>query len=193
MNIPAARRPETAFTLVEIMISTTIVVMAMGAALVFTESVNRSLANISTQSKISADVAGAAGFLAQRIRVATFASVSTNGNILYLAFDDNLSTDSNTNGNKYDDRDHYESFKFQSIDGSEATLTDNQFIYTPKTNETNVVILLPGNFRKITGTNLFSLDQSNRVVNVNFGALDKADGRRSQTIEIRTSFVRRNR
>ena len=172
MNIPAARRPEAAFTLVEIMVSTTIVVMAMGAALVFTESVNRSLANISTQSKISADVASAAAFLAQRVRLATFASVSTNGNILYLAFDDNLSTDSNTNGSKYDDLDHYESFKFQSIDGSEATLTDNQFVYMPKTNQTNVIILLPGNFRKITGTNLFSLSQSNRVVNVNFGALD---------------------
>ena len=193
MNIPAARRPEAAFTLVEIMVSTTIVVMAMGAALVFTESVNRSLANISTQSKISADVASAAAFLAQRVRLATFASVSTNGNILYLAFDDNLSTDSNTNGSKYDDLDHYESFKFQSIDGSEATLTDNQFVYMPKTNQTNVIILLPGNFRKITGTNLFSLSQSNRVVNVNFGALDKADGRRSQTIEIRTAIVRRNR
>lgn len=194
MNLPSAKlRPDAAFTLVEIMISTAIVVMAIGAVMAFTEGTSRSLANIATQSQLTTDVSNLSQFMAQRVRGANFAATDTNGNTLYLAFDDNIAADSSADGNKYNDRNHYESFQFVNTDGSDATTTDNKFIYKSNTNATNQIVFLTGGVRKLPGTNIFSLLQTGLVVNVNLGALDKADGRRSQTIEIRTAIVRRNR
>jgi len=193
MIIRPAHRPIVAFTLVEVMVSTAIVLLAVTGILAFTTTVSRSVANISSQSQISTDTAASAGLLAQRVRLANLAAVDTNGNTLTLAFDDDLNTDSNTNGNKFDDRNHYESFQFHNTDGSDTTTTYNRFIYKPNTNLTNQVILLTGGVRKLPGTNVFSLQQTGVVVNVNLGVLDKADSKRSQTIEIRTTIVRRNR
>jgi len=193
MIIRPAHRPIVAFTLVEVMVSTAIVLLAVTGILAFTTTVSRSVANISSQSQISTDTAASVSLLAQRVRLANLAAVDTNGNTLTLAFDDDLNTDSNTNGNKFDDRNHYESFQFHNTDGSDTTTTDNRFIYKPNTNLTNQVILLTGGVRKLPGTNVFSLQQTGVVVNVNLGVLDKADSKRSQTIEIRTTIVRRNR
>lgn len=195
MNIAprTAPHPVRAFTLIEVLISTAIMAMAIGAVMAFTEGASRSLANISNQSQITTATANLSQLIAQRIRLAVFASTDTNGNTLFLAFDDNINLDSDADGNKYNDRNHYESFQFNNTDGSDATTKDNQVLYRANTNLTNVVIVLSGGVRKLPGTNVFSLSQTGRVVHVNLGVLDRADGRSSQTIEIRTSFVRRNR
>lgn len=195
MKLPpsASGRAATAFTIIEVMVSTTIVAIVIGAVVAFTTAVSRSVTNISNQTQIPTDTASSMSMLAQRIRLANFAAVDTNGNTLTLAFDDDLNTDSNTNGNKFDDRNHYESFQFHNTDGSDTTTKDNRFIYKPNTNLTNQIILLTGGVRKLPGTNVFSLQQTGVVVNVNLGVLDKADGQRSQTIEIRTTIFRRNR
>jgi Tfp pilus assembly protein PilW len=188
----ARRHRQAAFTQPELLVASAIAIFVMSSFFVFSDFTGRSLAGIARQNLLNQRAGYAADYIVSRIRLATFVTNDATGNTLILAFDDNVSADSNNDGLFGNDRDHWELFQFQSGDGSDTSYADNKLIYRPNTNSTASTTLINGCLRKLPGLPFFSLT-NNATVLLNYGMLDSGLGERAQTIEIRTQAVRRNR
>ena len=187
-----ALRSRAAFTQPELLVASAIAIFVMSSFFVFSDFTGRSLAGITRQNLLNQKAGYAADYLVSRIRLATFVTNDASGNTLILAFDDSPTVDSNGDGIFGNDRDHWELFQFQNVDGNDTTATDNKLIYKPNTNAAASTTLINGRLRKLPGTPVFAITNQATVL-INYGMLDSLTSERSQTIEIRTQAVRRNR
>ena len=188
----ARARAQAAFTQPELLVASAIAIFVMSGFFIFSDFTGRSLAGIARQNLLNQKAGYAADYLVSRIRLATFVTNDASGNTLILAFDDSPTVDSNGDGIFGNDRDHWELFQFQNVDGSDTTAADNRLIYKPNTNATASTTLINGCLRKLPNLPVFSITNQ-ATVRINYGMLDSLTAERSQTIEIRTQAVRRNR
>lgn len=210
-----------AFTLMEMLFATVIGIFVLGSFAVFTSMATSAIKHIYAQNLMAVKGGRAEALLLSRVRQATYMAVDTNNVTLTLGFDDqptndvSLLTFSNNDGNKYNDVNHYEQFKILSGDGSFSTTNDNSLLYIADTAASNVVVvLLTNNVRKLPNLPVFQAvnntlgatvgyagngtviisgpPKTNTTVIFNIGMVDRAGGKRTQAIELRTQAVRRN-
>ena len=137
-------RAETAgFSLVELMVTIAILLLLALVGWVFTESTGRTLSSASNQSDFNQKAGHATELLITRIRLANTVSVNGSGNTLTLSFDDNPEVDSDADGNPWNDKNHYEEFKYNDGDGSTITLLDNTITYKTNTTSNFSTTLVP--------------------------------------------------
>ena len=182
---------QQAFTLVEMLIASIIIVMVVGAFAVFMQATGVALVNVTSQSTFNQEAGTAAEMIMSRVRLANTASNSSSGEILTLSFDDDPDTDSDGDQTAWNDIDHYEQFQFLATDGNATTLEDNQLVYKETLGGSSRV-LVRGGVRKLPGEPVFLVTNQATVV-VNFGLLATNENARSQAIEIRTKGRLRNR
>jgi Tfp pilus assembly protein PilW len=188
---PPYRSGEQGFTITEFVIATAIVVLVAGALAVFVQSTGVTLLNITNQSTYNQEAGHAAEFIISRIRLANSASNDASGEILTLSFDDNPDVDSSGDKTAWNDKDHYEEFRFEKTDGSSATLSDNKLTYKANTAGTATTLVRSG-VRKLPSLSVFSITNTS-TVQVNFGLLATNATVHSQAIEIRTQGRLRNK
>ncbi len=180
------------FTVIELSIALALGVLVIGAGLVFSEGAGRTLVSITSQSTHNQSAGNGTEVMIQRIRAANTASVDVAGITLTLGFDDNPDVDSDGDKVRWNDRDHFEEFKFLDGDGSLATLVDNKITYRPDTRSADNSTIVPAQTRKLTTEPIFSI-VGNTTVLINFGLLTTNSTPFSQAVEIRTKAVLRNR
>jgi prepilin-type N-terminal cleavage/methylation domain-containing protein len=107
-------RAVSAFTLIEVMVSSSIALIITAAAMGFAYFSGIYLSGITTQTVLNQQAGNAIEFIQTRARLATSVAVSSSGNTLTLGFDDDPLVDSDVppDGIPYNDKDHFEQFKF---------------------------------------------------------------------------------
>ena len=184
--------PTAGFTLVEFLITGGIVVLVVGVLAVVGESTGRTLLSLTSQAGHNQAAGNGAEFMISRIRLANSVTNDSLGNSITLGFDDNPDVDSDGDGIKWDDQNHFEQFQFVDTDGSLSTLDDNMIVYKADASQVTGTVLVPSSTRKLSGQPIFSLTNSTTVL-INFGLLSTNASAFSQAIEIRTKAVLRNR
>ena len=185
--------------MIEAMIAFGIIGFAVAAMVVFTEMTTRSLASVNQQTLSNRKAGQFSTFITQRVRLANFMTNNANNTEILLAFDDDTSTDSDSDGSAFNDRDHFELFQFSDGDDNTNTYADNMILFKPNTNQSTVVKLVSGGVKYLPNTNLFVMadhppgtTNGFRTLHVNIGFHHQEGGNRTQTIEVRTSAFRRN-
>ena len=182
-------RENAAFTLVEIMVSVGIISILGALTTGFIISSTKSFTNVTQQSKISQQAANTSMFMVQHTRYALSTTVTNSGNTLTLVFDDDATTDSDSDGLAYNDSDHVEVFKFVSSSlthVSAATVA----LAASATSRT-----LADNVAKIGTTAIFTENASNsKRIDISFKVSSSSTSHTGtiQPIEIVTSAYRRN-
>jgi prepilin-type N-terminal cleavage/methylation domain-containing protein len=182
------------FTLVELMVASAIALMVLAAGYSFLSFALKAMAGASAQTVLNNKGGTAIEFIEARARFATYMATSTSGNTLTLGFDDNYNVDSDGNGKTYDDRDHYEQFKFQGTNSTNVlACAGNQLIYIPNTNSATSRVLISGGVRNLPGFKIFST--TNQVITViRFGIADpNLNNDHYQAIDLQGSAVSLNR
>jgi prepilin-type N-terminal cleavage/methylation domain-containing protein len=186
------------FTLMELMVASAIAFIFLTIGAVFVRFASTAISGITSQSVMNDQAGYTVQFIQDRARLATSISNDTSGNILTLGFDDNFSADSNGDGKRYNDRDHYEQFWF--IGTSATNVYTNLLVYlpngsptnTPVLNATNHQVLIASGVRKLLGQNVFSVVSSSIAI-IKFGIVDSYDLDHHQSIDIQTTAVPLNR
>ncbi|MBI5774029.1 MAG: prepilin-type N-terminal cleavage/methylation domain-containing protein [Verrucomicrobia bacterium] len=190
------RARSAAFTLIEAMVATALTTLVVGAGMVFMDFTSRSLAGITKQSELAIKASSVMEFVSARVRVATFVTNDANGLTLTLGFDDDVTVDSNGDGNKYNDTNHHEMFQFRNGDGSDVSVTDNVLIYKTNAGGTVTNYLIKEGVRKVyPATNIFSITNTGKlrpIVVIRYGLMDSYSGDRWQSIEVDSRVMRRN-
>ena len=181
-----------AFTLVEILIASTLMGMILGIAVVFTTFASRSISGTVAQSTMNTQAGHVIEFIQMRMRIATSVTISGGGNVLTLGFDDDTNIDSDNDGTAYNDRDHQEEFSVRDKDGQIATTGDNALIYRPKVGTPALQVLIPTGLRKLPGRNFFTVTNGSAVL-VTFGVVDSYARDFYQAIEIEGTVLPLNR
>lgn len=181
-----------AFTLVEILIASTLMAMILGIAVVFTTFASRSISGTVAQSTVNTQAGHVIEFIQMRMRIATSVTISGGGNVLTLGFDDDTNIDSDNDGTAYNDRDHQEEFSVRDKDGQIATTGDNALVYRPKVGTPALQVLIPTGLRKLPGRNFFTVTNGSAVL-VTFGVVDSYARDFYQAIEIEGTVLPLNR
>lgn len=184
---PAAR---SAFTLVELMIASSIALVAAGGAMIFMNFAGVSISGITSQCIVIGQAGNAIELIQSSARLATSASNDASGNVLTLGFDDDAATDSNGDGKAYNDQNHFEQFQFLSV--TNGGVSTNSLIYIPDTTATNNRVLIKSGMRKLPGWNVFTVTNGGLVL-IRFGVLDSYVPDHYQSTEIQASAVPLNR
>ena len=121
LNKALVSRRAAAFSLMEVMIASSVGLLVMAGAMFFIKCAGLSLSGITGQTLLNQRAGNAIEFIQQRAQFATSISNSASGNVLTLSFDDNYLVDSDGDGKKYNDQDHYEQFQFIGVNGSTNT------------------------------------------------------------------------
>src|SRR6185437_8062710 len=109
----------------------------LAAAYSFLYFTLRAISGISAQTVMNQKGAGALALIESRSRLATSMSADSAGNTLTMRFDDKYNADSDGDGKAYDDRDHYEQFKFIGTNPTNVlACASNQLVYISNTNST---------------------------------------------------------
>jgi type II secretory pathway pseudopilin PulG len=180
------------FTLVEIMVASSIGLLITAGAIVFFQFAGVSMSGATSQSLINQRAGNTIEFIQSRARLATFVSNDASGNTLSLAFDDNTSVDSDGDGRAYNDRDHYERFQFVGVNGSTNSTSTNSLVYIPDITSTNLQVLIPSGVHNLPGFNIFTVTNGSTIV-VRFSIVDGYGPDRYQTVDIQGTAVPLNR
>jgi len=194
-NLAAERsRPgsRSGFTLVEIMVASTIGLMITAGAVVFFQFSGLSISGTTSQSMINQRAGNAVEFIQSRARSAVFASNDVSGNVLSLAFDDDQEVDSDGDGKTYNDKNHFEQFKFIGVNGSTSTVATNMLVYIADRAVTNQQALIVAGVHNLPGFNIFTVTNGSTIV-VRFGIVDGYGRDRYQSIDIQATAVPLNR
>jgi len=191
-RFPRARR-SLGYTIIEVMIASTLGLTVLAAGYSFLYFTLRAMSGVSAQSVMNQQGANALEFIESRARLATYMATSSSGNTLTLGFDDNNNTDSDSDGKTYDDRDHYEQFKFIGTSSTNVlACATNTLIYIPNTNSTYQRVLISGGVRNLPGFKVFST--TNTVITVvRFGIADPKKSDHYQAVDLQGSAVSLNR
>lgn len=181
------------YTIIEVMIASTLGLTVLAAGYSFLYFTLRAMSGVSAQSVMNQKGAGALEYIQSRARFATYMSTSSSGNTLTLGFDDNYNVDSDGDTKTYNDRDHYEQFKFIGTSSTNVlACATNQLVYIPNTNSTYQRVLISGGVRNLPGFKVFST--TNTVITViRFGIADPKASDHYQAIDLQGSAVSLNR
>jgi hypothetical protein len=181
------------YTIIEVMIASTLGLTVVAAGYSFLYFTLRAMSGVSAQSVMNQQGAKALEFIESRARFATYMDTSLSGNTLTLGFDDHYDRDSDSDGKTYNDRDHYEQFKFVGTSSTNVlACATNMLIYIPNTNSTYKRILISGGVRNLPGFKVFST--TNTVITVvRFGIADPKAIDHYQAIDLQGSAVSLNR
>jgi len=181
------------YTIIEVMIASTLGLMVLAAGYSFLFFTLRAMSGISAQSVMNQKGANALEFIESRARLATYMATSSSGNTLTLGFDDDPTRDTDGDAKTYDDRDHYEQFKFIGTSSTNVlACATNNLIYIPNTNSTYQRVLISGGVRNLPGFKVFSTTNSVITV-VRFGIADPKTSDHYQAIDLQGSAVSLNR
>jgi hypothetical protein len=192
MNIVLRPTRVSGFTLAEYVVATSIVLIAVGAFAVFMQATGVSLVNLTSQSTFNQEAGSTAELIVSRVRLANTATNSSDGDTLTLSFDDDPLVDSDGDQKTWNDKNHYEQFVFETVDGNANTLSDNRLVYKETWGGTSRTLIRNG-VRRLPNLNVFSVTNNQATVYINFGLLATNQTPRSQSIEIRTSGRLRNK
>ena len=193
LTCPPAPRRLLAFTLVEVMIASMVGLLVMGGAMAFLWFCGLGISGVTGQALSNQRSGNAIEFIQSRARFAVSATNDSSGNVLTLGFDDNATNDSNGDGVPYNDRDHFERFRFIGVNTSSTTnATTNSLIYVPDITRTNRVVLIPAGVRNLPGYNIFTVTNMATTI-VRFGVVDGYGPDHFQSIDIQGTAVPLNR
>jgi len=181
-----------AFSLMEVMIASSIGLLVMGGAMFFIKCAGLSLSGITGQTLLNNRAGYAIEFIQRRAQFATSISNSASGNVLTLGFDDNYTVDSDGDGKPYNDKDHYEQFQFIGVNGSTNTTTTNQLIYIPNTTLSNQQVLIGSGVHNLPSFNIFNVTNGATAI-IRFGLVDGYTRDNYQSIDIQATAVPLNR
>jgi hypothetical protein len=179
----------SAFTLVEVLISTTLGLMFLTGAMAFMAFAGKSLSGATTQTFLNNEAGNGMELILSRVRLATSITNDASRNTLTLGFDDDFATDRNGDGKPYNDVDHLELFQFQNGDGDDNTIADNVLVYIPNTATTNTLLRM---VRKLPNTPVFAMTNLSTVL-INLGVADTYASDFRQSVELQLIAVPRNR
>ncbi|MBI2517266.1 MAG: hypothetical protein HYV95_10160 [Opitutae bacterium] len=183
------RAGASAFSLVELMVSATIVSFVTVGFLTYMRYAGISALNVTNQAVYNQQAGNAATLIVQRTRLCHSFSVQNSGGTLVIDIDDDPTTDSDGDGNLYNDPDHQETFQFSDADSDPATLTDNTLSYKPTATAT--AQLLARRISRIGGANYFAAT-STKTVSLSFAVSGGDNSARGQRVEIISSASRLN-
>jgi Tfp pilus assembly protein PilW len=180
-------------TIIEVLIAASVGLMVIAGAYSFLFFALRAMAGISSQTVLNQKGGNAIEFIQKRIRFATTNFVSTSGNTLTFGIDDNPTVDFDGDGKAYNDRNHYEQFKFVGINSTNITdCATNQLVYIPNTNSTTRQILISAGVRNLPGYKIFSAPNASLVI-IRFGIADPSASDHYQAIDLQGTGVSLNR
>jgi type II secretory pathway pseudopilin PulG len=194
-DCPPARvyvRRVVAFTLVEVMVATSIGLFVMAGAMWFLWFSGLAVSGVTAQALTTRRAANAIEFIQSRARFAVSVTNDSSGNVLTLGYDDDPSTDSDHDGTAYNDNDHYERFQFVGVNGSTTASTTNSLIYFSDITRTNHQSLIPTGVRNLPGYNIFTVTNRSTTI-IRFGVVDSYALDRYQSIDIQATAVPLNR
>jgi len=183
----------SAFTLVEIMVASSIGLLVIAGAMTFLQFANISLSGTIAQTGMNQQAGNAIEFIQSRVRLATSVSNDASGNVLTMSFDDNPVVDSDGDGIPYNDKDHYEQFQFLGLNGDTNATATNRLIYILNTaSPANQQVLIPSGVRNLPGYNIFTVTNKSTVI-VRFGVVDTYTFDHYHSIDIQATAVPLNR
>ena len=189
-------RGARAFTLVELMVSSSLALLIMGGVMIFLQFGGTYISGITAQSAINQQAGNAMEFIQMRMRLATSVSNDASGNTLTLSFDDNPAVDSDGDGTTYNDQDHFERFQFIGVNGNTNTISTNSLVYiplyVPNAPATNRQVLIPAGIHNLPGYKIFTVTNQTMVI-VRFSIADGYVGDHYQGIDIQGTAVPLNR
>ena len=183
---------ESGYTIIELMIAAAIGLMVLTGGYAFLFFSLRAMGSVSAQTVLNQKGGNAIELIQTRVRFATFIFVNSSGDTLTLGIDDDYTADSDHNGRAYDDKDHYEQFKFVGVSSTNIqACATNQLIYISNTNSSVQRVLIPAGVRILPGFKVFSL--TNNVAVIRFGIADPRASDQYQSIELQGSALSLNR
>jgi hypothetical protein len=193
INVGGAGRSmrSAGLSLVEVLTAMSLLVIMVGALLILTTGVGKSLISITSQATYNQNAGNGIEFIVDRIQLANFASNSAGGETLTISVDDDPDTDSNGDGITWNDQDRFEQFIYQSSGTNWGSASDNFIGYKTNRNVAWTNILVPSTVRQLSSQKIFFV--SNNTVWINFGLLTTNQTPFSQAVEIRTKAAFRNK
>jgi hypothetical protein len=186
-------RSRQAYTLVELLFSSLISLLVLAGLMGFMYYSARSISGVVSQTQINQQAWMAAQLIFERVRVATSVSNDASGNVLTIAMDDDPTADLDRDGKPYNDKGHYEQFRFDNGDGNDLTITNNSLIYLPDTAAPgNARRLVPSGLRKLPSQKFFTITNQS-TVRINYALVDAYTGDSQQAVDVHLIAVPRNR
>ena len=198
---PEARRLQlrtrAAFTLVEIMVASGILLVLLAGVITFVNATAVSLSGITAQTGLIQQAGNSIAFIQDRVRLATRITSDASGNVLTISFDDDPKVDSNADGKLYNDQDHFERFTFSGVNSTNvAACSNNKLIYIPNyvTNvaPANTRIMIPKGVRNLPGSKIFSITNQTIAI-IRLGIVDTYERNHYQAIDLQGTAVSLNR
>jgi Tfp pilus assembly protein PilW len=190
--IRARARGTAAFTLIEVMIASSISLLVMAGAMTFLWFSGLGASGVTSQALCDQQAGNAIEFIQSRVRMAVSVSNDSSGNVLTLAFDDDPTTDSDGDGIAYNDRDHFERFQFIGVNGSTTNSSTNRLIYIPNIANATKRTFIPAGVRNLPGYNIFTVTNLATTI-VRFGIVDGYGPDHYQSIDVQATAVPLNR
>jgi len=192
------RRSRSGVTLVEMLVAMAIGVLVVAGAMAFIYYAAYAVSGVTAQTLINQQAGNSIEFIQSRVRFATSISNDVSGNILTLGFDDNVALDTGsngfpTNGISWDDKDHFEQFKFIGVNSTNVSdCASNQLVYIPNTMSNVTRVLVPAGVRNLPGYKIFTM--TNEVIAIiRFGIADNYQTDKYQSIDVQGTGVSLNR
>jgi type II secretory pathway pseudopilin PulG len=176
------------FTILELMIATTVMAMASVAFVSVMNFSGYAMLDITQQTEFNKAASNTTFKIIQRTRYSHTFEVSNNGNTLVLSFDDDYITDTDGDGNFYNDTDHQETFEYAptDVDGSGTISHQSSANEAPQAILTNALPIGSSAIFEVNGQNPRQIDIQFRLLN------QIANNGRTQKIDISTSAYRLN-
>ena len=191
---PPGTRPRAAFTLLELMIAAALSTVVLAVSATFILMSAQSSSAIVQQAQLNERAGHASEFIFERIRFATSITQDISGNTLTLGYDTNFLVDSDVPPDKktYNDHDYFETFQFVNGDGNDTSTTNNCLIYKPRADLAITNVLIKTGVRKLPNKPVFTVTNGATVI-VRFGLLDCFASDGYQEVDVKATFVARNR
>ncbi len=185
---------KTGFTLVEVMVASSILVVVVGGAVTFMSFAGVSASGITAQNLASGQAGLALELIQSRTRFATSMSINPAGNVLTLGIDDDYTKDSDGDGKTYNDQNHFERFMFVGVNSTNAAAcSTNSLVYIANVASNSPPRkLIPKGVRNLPLYNIFTVTNGVTAV-IRFGIVDGNRRDYYQAVEIQGMAVSLNR
>jgi type II secretory pathway pseudopilin PulG len=188
----ARSRRRVAFTLIEIMVASSVCVLLAAGAMSFLWFSGLGMSGVTAQALTNQRAGNAIEFIQSRARFAVSVSNDSSGNVLTLGFDDDPATDSDHDGKPYNDKNHYEQFQFIGVNGSRTNSSTNSLIYIPNSTNSARQVLIAAGVRNLPNYQIFTVTNLATTI-VRFGVVDGYGLDHFQSIDIQGTAVPLNR
>ncbi len=184
---------KTGFTLLEVMVASSILVVVVGGAVTFMSFAGVSASGITTQNIASGQAGLAVELIQSRTRFATSMSINPAGNVLTLGIDEDYTKDYDGDGKTYNDQNHFERFMFVGVNSTNAAAcSSNRLVYISNVASNSTRVLVPKGVRNLPLYNIFTVTNGVTAL-IRFGIVDGNRRDYYQAVEIQGMAVSLNR